>query len=379
MKKILFVVTAVFLLFAFTCKTTVESAYYPPLDGQLDPFRQAALLSKTVNMGDYLECPPPEGSWRNGAKIREYFFKLIKQKGFSAVRIPIRFSAYAGASRPYTISETFFKRIDQVTNWALKYSLAVIIDLHHFEELMNDPYNQKPRLLSIWRQIAQRYKNYPDTLFLEILNEPSNNLTPDLWNDFLYECLVEIRQIDDHHTVIIGCADWCQVQGLDRLVVPRQETNAIVTFHYYHPHLFTHQGAPWGGADAATTGIVFPGPPKTPVVPAAGVAEWVKYWIADYNKITDPERNPCGYKLIRDEIGKAAQWGRTHKRPLFMGEFGVVPYADMRSRTNWTEFVRTQLEAEGILWAYWDFSGNLKVYDIAKGAWVRELIRALGL
>jgi len=255
----------------------------------------------------------------------------------------------------------------------------VIIDLHHYEELNLDPHNQKSRFLSIWRQITERYKGYPDTVFFEILNEPAHNLTPPLWNEFLYDCLVELRQIDNHHTVIIGCAQWSDVQALEELVVPEQETNAIVSFHYYHPFLFTHQGASWGGPDVATTGIVFPGPSAEPVVPAEGVSQWVRDWITRYNQVADPDLNPCGYKLIRNEIDYAAQWGILHKRPLFMGEFGVVASADMRSRANWTKYVRTLLEAKGIPWAYWDFSANLKVYDVEKREWVKELVEALGL
>jgi endoglucanase len=359
MRRIFLFLLAFFSFLLLTCTTTADIKTYPAVDGRLDPFKQVQLLKKTVNLGNFLECPPPEGSWQQGRTIEEYFFKLIKQKGFTAVRIPVRFSAYTDRNSPYSVSEVFFERVDQVTGWTLKYGLAVIIDLHHFEELHRNPRKQKARFLAIWRQIAERYKDCPDTVFFEILNEPTSNLTPALWNEFLYECLVEIREIDNHHTVIIGCARWSDVQGLEYLIVPEQETNAIVTFHYYHPFLFTHQGAPWGGADVATTGIEFPGPSVEPVVPAAGVGRWVEDWIDRYNQVADPELNPCGYKLIRDEIDYAARWGETHKRPLFMGEFGVVPYADMQSRVNWTAYVREQLEA--------------------KGEWVEELVEALGL
>ncbi len=111
MRRILFLVLTIYFFLTLACKTTDDSIYYPALDGQLDPFQQVKLLSKTVNMGDFLECPPPEGSWQNGRTIEEYFLELIK-KGFTAVRIPIRFSAYAAKSHSYSISKVFFERVD---------------------------------------------------------------------------------------------------------------------------------------------------------------------------------------------------------------------------------------------------------------------------
>jgi len=74
------------------------------------------------------------------------------------------------------------------------------------------------------------------------------------------------------------------------------------TVHCYDPFYFTHQGATWPGPDTATTGLIFPGPPATPLAPAAGVSDWVTNWIADYNTLpadgspsspVNPLYSPC--------------------------------------------------------------------------------------
>lgn len=161
----------------------------PPSDGALDPYVQVQLLSKCINMGNYLDSIPPEGSWQdidntNEHLIQEYFFSLIKNKGFNSVRIPIRFSAYTLSNQPYTIQTELLQRVDQVVNWALNNDLAVIIDMHCYVEIYTDPYAHKERFITIWKQLAQRYKSYPDNVFFELLNEPSENLTASIWNDF---------------------------------------------------------------------------------------------------------------------------------------------------------------------------------------------------
>ncbi len=61
-------------------------------------------LGRGINLGNALEAPAI-GGW--GVVLEEEYFRLIKEKGFSSVRIPIRWSAHAQANPPYTIDEDF--------------------------------------------------------------------------------------------------------------------------------------------------------------------------------------------------------------------------------------------------------------------------------
>ena len=52
------------------------------------------------------------------------------------------------------------------------------------------------------------------------------------------------------------------------------------------------------------------------------------------------------------------------RMPVFVGEFGVFREVPVKQRARWTETLREGIEARGMSWCYWDFAGDLKVYDV---------------
>jgi endoglucanase len=360
----------------------------------LDPYTQALALGKGVNFGNLLDAYPNEGSWTNGLVIEESQFDLAKSAGFDSIRIPIRFSNHASFSGPdYTIDKSFMKRVDQVVGWGLSRGLKIIVDMHHYKndefaatdtnhnDINKYPAESRDRFIAMWKQIAARYTDYPGELYYELLNEPNTNLTVDVWNGILSDCIHAIRQVDNYHTIVVGCVNWSNISGLDGLKIPDDEDNTIVTFHYFTPVLFTMQGQAWIGSDWATTGIIWPGPPSTPLTPAPGVNQWVIDWINSYNAVQDANQNPCGTEIIQQEIKHAADWGISNKRPLWMSEFDAQNGADMASRVRWTDFTRKELEKYDISWSYWSLASDTGtyLYDVDSKKWITELTNALGL
>jgi endoglucanase len=95
----------------------------------LDAFEQNKRLGRGVNLGNALEAPM-EGEW--GVALKEEYFSLIKSAGFDSVRIPIRWSAHASQTPPYTIDTAFFKRIDWAIDQALENNLQLVIDMEQY-------------------------------------------------------------------------------------------------------------------------------------------------------------------------------------------------------------------------------------------------------
>jgi endoglucanase len=168
--------------------------------GQTDVFELNQKLGRGMNMGNMFEAPA-EGEWGN--PFRNDYFRQIKELGFDHVRIPIRWDTPARTQMtpPYTINPTFFNRIKEVVDLALEQDLMVIINMHHHDALFQNPAQNKERFLTQWIQIAEFFKDYPEVLLFEVMNEPHNQLTPELWNQYFAEALVEIRKTNPNRAV----------------------------------------------------------------------------------------------------------------------------------------------------------------------------------
>ena len=287
-------------------------------------------LGRGINLGNALEAPAI-GEWE--VVLKEEYFSMIKEKGFSSVRIPIRWSAYAQTGAPYTIDQKFFEdHVDWAIRQALENDLCAIINFHHYDEIFTNPLGEWDRFLAMWEQVAARYQGYPEDLVFEILNEPHNGLTAELWNQLLKEALAVIRETNPNRMVMIGTAEWGGVGGLSKLEFPGDE-NLILTVHFYSPFQFTHQGADWvSGSD-----------------PYAWLGT---RWNGSF----------FDKRILIDELYPVYYYSCTNNIPVNIGEFGAYKKADMDSRAHWTEFCARLFEEMGFSWHYWEFCSGFGVY-----------------
>lgn len=298
----------------------------------------ALLLGRGINLGNKLEAPA-EGDW--GTPVEAWMFPAIKQGGFGAVRVPTRWSAHADTALPYTIDPAFLDRVTWVVDQALGAGLMVVLNIHHYEEIFSAPTGQRERFLALWRQIAARFQDYPDDLAFEILNEPHDSLTPELWNEFLVDALAVIRQANPDRWVAVGTGEWGGIGAMHRLHLP-DDDRLIFTFHYYNPFTFTHQGAEWVSGSDAWLGTT---------------------WGSSRDRMA-----------VRNDLDSVAAWAQRHDVPVYLGEFGAYSRAAMADRVAWTSFVAREAERRGFSWAYWEFDAGFGAYG--DGHW-NELHGAL--
>jgi len=226
----------------------------------LDAFGYNKLLGRGINLGNALEAPV-EGAW--GIRLEEEFFAIIAEAGFDSVRIPIRWSAHALKEPPYTIDDEFFARVDWAIDQATENGLAAIINMHHYDEIFQEPAKHRERFLAMWQQISEHYQDAPGTVAFEFLNEPHAALTDSIWNELAAETLALVRQTNPTRTVIMGPTNWNGIDALTKFVIP-DDPYLIVTVHYYSPFQFTHQGADWVSGSYPWLGREWPGSPIAP-------------------------------------------------------------------------------------------------------------------
>lgn len=270
--------------------------------------------------------------------------------------------------------------LDQVIAKALSLDLAVILDVHpggQYKRGLSTGDNVVEQLAILWAHIAAYYgKLDPTRIFFEVLNEPE--LTDVFrWAGVEQRLVAEIRRNAPQHTILVAGANYSDIPDLVRL--PQfADNNLILVFHYYEPHIFTHQGASWGEPYWNTLRQVpFPGSTGLLSDVIAGQADDYARW-----RLTQYGLDHWDRQHVEGEIRFAAEWAKQRNAPLLCDEFGVYRYyVSAADRQRWLATVRSVLEQNNIGWTMWDYQGGFGVVSKDTGSTVEDdgVLKALGL
>lgn len=304
----------------------------------VDAFAQTARMGRGVNV---LSEDP---GWNDpaNARFKPAYFKKIHDAGFSTVRFVV--NPFSHMDDYYVVDANWLKYLDTMIGTALSAGLTVILDNHEFNFCADNAAACMPKLNAFWAQVAPRYRNVSANLVFEILNEPHGQVTPELWNAQIKQTLPIIRATNPLRNVIIGPGSWNSPDYLTKLEVPVADRHLIITFHYYAPMEFTHQGSPW--------------------VP--------QYKLTGQNWGTEAD-----LAKLNQDFDKVKAWSNEWNRPILLGEFGAYETGPMDGRIRYTSAVARAAEARGFAWAYWQFDKDFVVYDVAKDQWVEPILNAL--
>lgn len=318
-------------------KTAVAAPYTQDFVA-MDTFQQVSAMGRGVNV---LSEDP---GWSDPAQARfkpEYFQK-IHDAGFSTVRIVI--NSFDHMDPYYVLDAGYLKYLDKMVDAGLAAGLQVILDEHDFNFCGEQPELCAQKLNAFWAQVAPRYKNYSNRLMFEILNEPHQKFTPELWNAQIKQTLPVIRATNPVRNVIIGPANWYSLDFLPKLELPVSDRHIIASFHYYYPMEFTHQGSPW---------------------------------VMQYKLTHQSWGSDADLARLNADFDQVKAWSDTWNRSIFLGEFGAYETAPEKSREVYDSAVARAAEARGFAWAYWQFDKDFILYDIAKDQWVEPILKAL--
>ncbi len=210
------------------------------------------------NLGNSLESEKKETNWGN-PKTTQKMIDTIINRGFSTIRIPIRWDDnYIDKSR-YIISKKFLDRVEEVVKYSYKYGeskkVYTIINVHHnkLQELFN--YENKERIKNelsiIWKQISERFKKYNQYLIFEIINEPrdgndwkGNKLKYDVVNEVILKSLQVIRQSGENNNNRLIMLTPYAASKYGALNLPKDDKMIAVSIHAYIPSIFTNKERP---------------------------------------------------------------------------------------------------------------------------------------
>ena len=305
---------------------------------------------------------------------------LIQAMGFDHVRLSVNPQPMFTRGHADVIPAEYLSYVDAAVRTILDRGLAVIIDIHpegDFKAKLAADDEFVEQFADFWRALAKHYSNLnPETVYFEILNEPEMR-DRYRWSGVQTKLAKAIREGAPQHTIIAAGARWSDDDDL-LFLEPLQDSNIIYNFHFYEPHVFTHQGATWGVNFWHSVGsLPYPSDRESAEKIAARVPDEVnRLYVVRYGlEHWDAVR-------IRAEIDQVAAWAKRRNVPVTCNEFGVYrKFAEPQDREAWITDVRTALERHGMGWTMWDYSGSFGVVTKDSGRAVPDAVtlRALGL
>src|ERR1035437_170410 len=217
-------------------------------------------------MQTYVNAMQPGTNWGNtfdadtettwGAPVTtQAMIQGLADKGYKSLRLPVTWAKHMGAAPDYTIDAAWMDRIQQIVDWALGANLYVMVNMHHdswewLSAMGHDHDAVLARYQKGWTQIAARFKDYPNKLMFESINEPgfkdANGI--DLDRPTMRTLLDEVNTAFFNIVRTSGggnatrplvlpsvytSADQADIDSLKATMAHLNDPNLIATVHYY--------------------------------------------------------------------------------------------------------------------------------------------------
>jgi endoglucanase len=345
-----------------------------------------ARLAKGINI--------PGWFWLNRRSVNELEnrypdadFQLMKRLGFTHVRVPIDMANVYDENQPTLLNQTRIDCLDRGIRQILSHELAIIVDIHSISQREGGSNYSGPlgtdasftdTFCRFWNSFARHLSQFdPDWVILEPMNEPVLRGQEEKWPPIQKQVIAAIRSGAPRHSIIATGARWSNLDTLLQLK-PLEDPNIIYNFHFYEPHIFTHQGASWSSDWVKSLrDIPYPSSPEA-----------VKDLMEKYSD-EQVTRNIRHYgeqrwnaQKIEGRMKLASQWAKKHGVPVICDEWGTYKqYCPPKYRVAWLRDVRESCERFGIGWCMWTFDGSFGVVRRENGTAVVDVdvARALGL
>jgi len=318
-------------------------------------------------------------SERRGEERKRYItradFEAIASMGFDHVRIPVD-EVQLWDSVGNKEAEGFGLLHDAI-RWAFGANLRVIVDLHilraHYfnagsNKLWTDPAEQE-KLVNMWRQLSDELHLYPDDrLAYEILNEPVA-VDPEDWNKILNKVIATIRGKERERKIVVGSDMWQIPATFPALRFPENDSNLILSFHFYTPMALTHHTASWTPIAEYNGPVNYPGQ-----IVDTSYYENMSPTAAEFMRTT--ANGFFTKEVLANNILPAIEVAKRHHLQLWCGEFGVYPKIPEDIMFRYYKDLCEIFKENGIAFCHWNYKADFPVVD-SHGMPNRKLVSIL--
>ena len=309
-----------------------------------------------INLGGWLsQCDHTKEHYDNF--ITEEDIKRISDWGLDHIRVPIDYDLVEDAEGRYI--ESGFGFIDKVIEWAGKYGLNMVLDLHKTYGFSFDDGEEEfgffeveayqERFYKLWEEFAKRYGKYSDRVAFEMLNEVTDKEYCEKWNQISTECIKRIRKYTPDIKILLGGYYNNAIEALKDLSMPYDE-NIIYNFHCYEPLIFTHQGASWIPEMDTSFRMPFE---DTYQHYQEYIAKNLDRFAVDMS-VYDQSAN-IGIEYFENMVAEAVSVAEERNVALYCGEYGVINLATAEDSLKWYKMICSVFDKYGIGRAAWSY------------------------
>lgn len=329
-------------------------------DTQQEKLDWSPTFKRGVNISHWMAQHFP-GKYADPYRFSEADAKWIAKHGFDHVRIPVdgRILMSVEGKLIHELMEPF----DQSLDWAKKYKLGVILDMHympgaHFLVAAEDnklwaDKNLQATVKSMWSQIAKKYINVGDFLRYEVLNEAVAP-TSEMVNDLNKMIVAAVRKVDTTRIIYVSSNMWGSFELAEEVHVFKDDPNVHYAFHTYEPLIYTHQHAHWSPhTKYYSKDLDFP----------FKVTDLDKYLPADSAELVYNNRL-IDEKFIDEKFDKLGDWAKRNNAQVLVTEFGVIN--DAPSTERFIRAIKDASERNNFGWTIWDYKGDFAVRSNGK-------------
>jgi endoglucanase len=333
---------------------------------ELDQTAITAAMGMGWNLGNQLEASsnkvPNETTWGNPT-ITEDLIKAVKAQGFNTIRIPVSYLSKIGEAPDYTIDSAWLDRVQEVVDYVVGNDMYAVINIHgdgyytvdgSWLLCVDDNQDEiKAKYEAVWKQIADRFKDYDEHLIFESMNEEFDN-TYGRPNKDGYANINEYNRIFVDTVRGTGSNNtkrWLLLPGWNTnieytagnygFVIPEDKLcesdgkRIMISVHYYDPYNFTIDE----NSSSAKT-------------------QWGKYATENFDNWGQEDHVDSQMQMLHDTFIAEGY-------PVIIGEMGVQDKTHLSESFNeyrryWLEYVVKSAKANGCIPVYWDNGWNGK-------------------
>ncbi|MBN8874421.1 MAG: cellulase family glycosylhydrolase [Rhodospirillales bacterium] len=307
------------------------------------PAERLAMLQRGVALTGWFRFPASHDPAALGTWIADGALASLRRVGFGFVRLPVDPGLLTEPGIPAALEEAI-RRLH-------RHGFAVVVSLHPIDWHLETSAADRAALRTAWNRLAPVLRRAgARSSVAELLNEPVFPGDPAGWQALQHELLRTVRAVLPDHTIVLTGPDWSSVDGL-LAMTPEPDANVVYTVHLYTPAELTAL-APWRPALDRTALARLPFPTtkasRCEDLAAATDAETagvIRFYCAQH---WDAAR-------VAAMLDRAAAWGRRHRVPLLLGEFGATARLMPSARFAWIRAVRETAERAGMGWALWGY------------------------